>query len=254
MQKDPEAPPYLIESVSTALRLLSMFRSRDMVRVSDASRELGVAGSTAHRMLATMAHEGFVQQERHSRAYRPGPALLDFAISTSGVPVLRRVANPVMLNLSAQFQETVNLVILEGGSARFIESAECERPVRVSGMLGALLPAHATAAGKVLLAALPPSDVRDLYGDKLPKVTGATTTSIRKLLEELDAIRDRGYALNLDESLDGLHAVAVPIRDSGPSVVASLAVSVPSDRGGRPRLRRHVKVLAEAAQQISALI
>ncbi|MCZ4618622.1 IclR family transcriptional regulator [Rhodococcus qingshengii] len=254
MQKDPEAPPYLIESVSTALRLLSMFRSREMVRVSDASRELGVAGSTAHRMLATMAHEGFVQQERHSRAYRPGPALLDFAISTSGVPVLRRVANPVMVDLSARFHETVNLLIREGASVRFIESAECERPVRVSGMLGALLPAHATAGGKVLLAALNPEDVRSLYGGKLPKVTGATTTSIKRLLEELDDIRDRGYALNLDESLDGLHAVAVSIRDSGGSVVASLAVSVPSDRGGASQLRRHVRLLTEAAQRIGALI
>lgn len=254
MQNNPELPPYAIESVSNALRLLSLFRHRDSLRVTDASAELGVARSTAHRLLMTLAHEGFVQQERNSRAYRPGPALLEFAFPSAGVPELRQVARPLMEALSHQLDETVNLMVLEGRSIRFIESVECDRLVRVSGRRGALLPAHATAGGKVLLAAMDPEDVRALFEDRLPRMTEQTTTDMQAFLEELSDIHRKGYALNLEESLEGLHAASVPVADATGRTVAALAVSVPDKRGGASRLRRHASALKDTASQLSGLL
>lgn len=250
MQNETALPPYAIESVSNALRLLTLFRELDVVRVTDASRELGVARSTAHRLLMTLAHEGFVQQERNSRAYRPGPALLEFAFSSAGTPELRLAAQPLMKELSSTLNETVQLLVLEGRSARFIESVECERPVRVTGRTGALLPAHATAGGKALLAAMKPADVRALFSSGLTRMTDQTNTNMKTLLEELGDIARQGYALNLGESLDGLHAVAVWVINPVGKIVASLAVSVPADRGGASVLRQH----AAAAKGTAALI
>lgn len=254
MQNNPELPPYAIESVSNALRLLLMLRDRDSLRVTDAAAELGVARSTAHRLLMTLAHEGFVQQERNSRAYRPGPQLLEFSLSSAGIPELRQAAHPLMESLCAALEETVNLMVLEGPSVRFIDSVECDRPVRVSGRTGALLPVHATAGGKVLLAAADPESARGLLGTGLPRMTERTTTSARVLREELEDVRRAGYALNLGESLDGLHAAAVPVPDAAGRTVAALAVSVPADRGGISRLRRHVRALRETAGQVSGLL
>ena len=250
MQNKSELPPYAIESVSNALRLLLLFRHQDVLRVTDAGKELGVARSTAHRLLMTLAHEGFVQQERNSRAYRPGPALLEFTFSSGGIKELRQVARPVMEDLSAALNETVQLLVLEGRSARFIESIECNRAVRVTGRTGALLPAHATAGGKALLAAMEPQEVRSLFEAGLPRLTEQTNTNVVTFMEELGDVAGQGYSLNLGESLDGLHAAAVPITSPAGRVIASLAVSVPSDRGGVSRLRQHSTALEEAAIKI----
>lgn len=254
MQNKPDLPPYAIESVSNALRLLALFRQQDVLRVTDASRELGVARSTAHRLLMTLAHEGFVQQERNSRAYRPGPALLEFSFSSAGVQELRQVARPLMEELSEALNETVQLLVLEGRSARFVESVECDRAVRVTGRTGALLPAPATAGGKALLAAMQPEDVQALFPSGLARMTELTNTNMKVLLEELGDIARQGYALNLGESLEGLHAAAVWVANPSGRVVASLAVSVPADRGGASRLRHHVMVLKETAARIGQLL
>jgi DNA-binding IclR family transcriptional regulator len=126
-------------------------------------------------------------------------------------------------------------MVLEGPSVRFVDSVECDRPVRVSGRTGALLPVHATAGGKILLAAADPAAAQALLEAGLPRMTERTTTSTRILREELADIRRSGYALNLGESLDGLHAAAVPVTDAAGRAVAALAVSVPADRGGASR-------------------
>ena len=251
MQNKSELPPYAIESVSNALRLLSLFRQQEVLRVTDASRELGVARSTAHRLLMTLAHEGFVQQERNSKAYRPGPALLELSFSSGGIQELRQAARPLMEELSAALNETVQLLVLEGRSARFIESVECDRAVRVTGRTGALLPAHATAGGKALLAAMAPDDLLVLFRAGLPRLTEQTNTSMATFVEELSDVCRQGYALNLGESLDGLHAVGVRIANPAGRVVASLAVSVPADRGGATRLRQHAVALGLTASKIS---
>lgn len=250
MQNKSELPPYAIESVSNALRLLLLFRQQDVLRVTDAGKELGVARSTAHRLLMTLAHEGFVQQERNSRAYRPGPALLEFAFYSGGIQELRQAARPLLENLSVALNETVQLLVLEGRSVRFIESIECNRAVRVTGRSGALLPAHATAGGKALLSAMAPQEVHALFEAGLPRLTEQTNTNVPTFMEELYDIARQGYSLNLGESLDGLHAAAVPVTSPAGRVVASVAVSVPADRGGASRLRQHVTVLKEAATRI----
>ncbi|MCU1546871.1 MAG: IclR family transcriptional regulator [Homoserinimonas sp.] len=254
MQNKAELPPYAIESVANALRLLLLFRERDIVRVTDASTELGVARSTAHRLLMTLAHEGFVQQERNAKGYGPGPALLEFAYSSSGILDLRQKARPLMVEVSAAVDETVNLLVLEGRSVRFVESVECERPVRVSGRMGALLPTHATAGGKAILADMEMAEVRALLKPGLARMTAQTIPNMKALEDELQQIRHLGYALNKGESLDGLHAAAVSIRDAMGRPVGSLAVSVPADRGGTARLKSHVQVLAVAAERLRQLL
>lgn len=253
MQNKP-LPPYALESVSNALRILMLFRKREHLRVTDVGRELGVARSTAHRLLMTLAHEGFVQQERNSKAYRPGPELLELNFSSSSYQALRQKAKPLMEELSATCKETVQLIILEGRSVRFLESVECDRPVRVTGRTGELLPVHATAGGKSLLAAMEPDEVRTLLAPGLGRVTKETHTKVATLLEELSDIKRQGYALNMGESLDGLHAVAVWIMNPQGKVIASLAVSVPADRGGTTRLREHAAAARISAERLGELL
>lgn len=240
---------YSIESVDNALRILLLVQRRGQVRVTECAVALDVAPSTAHRLLTTMVRRGFLLQDRGSRGYRPGPALMEIAYANAGVGLLRRTARPVAEALAARVHETVNVAVLEEHGVRFVECVEGDQLVRVSSRTGVLLPAHATAAGKVLLAHLPPGELERRLG-RLERLTSETITSRRDLREQLEEVAARGHAINRGESLEGLRAIAVPVRGSSPEPVAALAISVPMERGRVAALRRLLPHLMLAARAL----
>jgi hypothetical protein len=150
-----ERPAYPIASVDKALRLLMLFREQTRVRLSEASEHLGVAHSTAHRLLAMLAYHGFVRQERDSRAYVAGPALVEIGLAAIRQMDIRLHARPVLEDLAASFAETAHLAVLEGASVRYLDAVESSRALRVAARTGATLPANCTASGKAMLAVLP---------------------------------------------------------------------------------------------------
>lgn len=243
-------PPYAIESVDNALRLLLLLRDRGEVRVTDVSAELGVARSTAHRLLMTLAHHGFVAQDRVSRVYRVGRTLYEIGLTAAGELDIRRKARHHMERLSAQLRETVNLLVLEGSGCRIIDGVEGDRAIRVTSRTGTLLPAHATSGGKLLLAELPLDEVNARFPEGLTSVTDRTITTMADLHAELDAIRRQGYAVNRGESEPDLYAVAVGVGDHSQRAVAALAVSLPALRVSGAQLEALVGPLRSAAEAI----
>jgi DNA-binding IclR family transcriptional regulator len=107
-------PNYPIESVDNALRLLLSLLERQSMTVSDASELLGVAPSTAHRLLAMLQYRGFVDQDKLTKRYRSGPVLLKLGLTAVRQMDLRQHARPVLERLSKEIAETVNLVVLQG--------------------------------------------------------------------------------------------------------------------------------------------
>jgi IclR family transcriptional regulator, acetate operon repressor len=227
-----DRPAYPIASVDNALRLLTLFRERPLVRLSDASEHLGVAHSTAHRLLAMLAYHGFVRQERDSRAYVAGPALVEIGLAAIRQMDIRLHARPVLESLAAEFAETVHLAVLEGAAVRYLDAVESSRALRVAARTGSALPAHCTASGKAMLAALSDAEVRRLFaGDAaLPTLTAASLADRASLEAELTLVRKRGYALNREESEDGVASVAVAVPGPRDAPVAALVVSAPVAR------------------------
>lgn len=244
-------PPYAIESVDKALRLLLLMRDRREIRVTDVSNELRVARSTAHRLLMTLVHHGFAVQDWVSKTYRPGHVLVEIGLAAVGDLDVRRKARHHMEKLAGQLRETANLVVLEGGNVRIVDGVESDQALRVTSRTGALLPAHATAGGKVLLAELTEVALTDLYPDGLGRLTERTVTDAAALREEVDTARRLGYAINRGECEPGLHAVAVCIRDRAGRAIAALAATVPATRAEPERLRGFVEPLHRAAEAIS---
>ncbi|SCL20128.1 transcriptional regulator, IclR family [Micromonospora rhizosphaerae] len=241
-------PPYAIESVDKALRLLLLMRHRGTVRVTDVSDELGVARSTAHRLLMTLAHHGFVAQDTVSRSYRVGRVMVEIGLAAVGELDVRRKARQHMEKLAAELRETVNLLVLEGAEVHFIDGVESDRTLRVTARTGLLVPAHATAGGKALLAELSASELEALYPNGLDRMTERTLTDINLLRDELAEVRRLGYAINRGEREHGVHAVAVCIRDHAGRAVAALATSVPAPRASR--LHSFVEPLRRSADAI----
>ena len=168
-----QEPAYPIASVNNALRLLLLFRSQPRVRLSEASEHLGVAHSTAHRLLAMLAYHGFVRQEQDSRAYITGPALVEIGLAAVSQLDIRRHARPALERLAGTLGETVHLAVLEGGNVRYLDAVESSRALRVASRTGSVLAASCTASGKALLAALPEAEVSAMFADRaaLPRLT-----------------------------------------------------------------------------------
>lgn len=249
IEGDAAGPRHPVGAVDQALRLLLLLRSQPELRVSDVARALDVAPSTAHRHLSTLEHRGFVTQDRITRAYRPGPALIELGLSSTRAIDLRSVSEPHLRELSISLGETVNLMVLQDSSVRFVAGFEADQRVRTHVLTGTLLPAYATSGGKVLLAELPREELRRLYPQALHRLTPHTRT-FTQLLEELSLVSMQGYAVNRDESVEGLSAIAVPLRDRGGTAIAAVAMSAPSQRLPPEHVREIVVHLRGCAARI----
>lgn len=227
-----------------------MLERTSELRVATVADELNVARSTAHRILATLAWRNFVVQDRVSRVYRAGTSLIELGLRSVSEYDLRRTAMPHLEKLSHDVGETVNLMVLTGGDARFIGGVESPHAVRTRVATGLVLPAYATSGGKVLLAMLPPEEMRALYPRGLRRVTGQTQRTLATLRDELAMVRANGYALNDEESAAGLRAVAVPIRDRVGRTIAALAMSMPSSRMSKGKLATVARTLHQTATLI----
>src|ERR1700754_4152399 len=184
-------PAYPIASVNNALLLLLLFREQPRVRLTDACSYLGVAHSTAHRLLAMLIHHGFVQQDPQSRTYRPGPTLLEIGLAVVEKSDVRTKARPMLTALVDQFNETVHLMTLEGTQVRYIDAVEGSRALRVVPRTGTMLPAHCTSGGKALLADLSDDRIRSLYADPASLVTKTdrSVSSLPSLIAALEEVR-----------------------------------------------------------------
>lgn len=240
-----------IESVDTALRMLLLLQLQPELRVTVAAKQLGVAPSTAHRLLTTLEGRRFVTQDRITRVYRAGPALIELGVQSTGSFDLRTAAERHVKALAGRMKETVNLLVLDGVSVRFIAGFEGDQRVRTHVLTGTLLPAYAVSGGKVLLAELPRETLRAMYPQGLRKLTPRTST-FTQMLDELALVMMRGYAVNHGESEVGLSAVAVPVKDYVGRTIAAVAMSAPTDRLATLDLREIVVQLRECARHIRA--
>jgi DNA-binding IclR family transcriptional regulator len=222
---------YLIESVDNSARILLMLKNRPAIRAADIARELGVARSTAHRMVSTLQHRGLLRQNAEDKSYSAGFALVELGLSILGATDLRTAVKPYLDRLAGRTGETTHLLLLEEQEVVFVAGTEGEHVVRAALRVGSRLPAHVTAAGRCLLAALPEEQVVDLYPS--PRLRGGTRNAIhgrKELLEDLRRVRAAGYAVNEAESEESLLAVGMPVRDSRGAAQGAISVSGPVDR------------------------
>jgi DNA-binding IclR family transcriptional regulator len=239
------------DAVSKSLRALLALATQESMGVSELSRELDVAVSTAHRLLNIMRLHDFVEQDMHSRRYRLGPAARKLAEQSRSDQNLLAVGHPHLAELHRLVDETVNLVVLDGAEALFIDGIQSRQPLRVATRTGARLPAYATAGGKVLLAHLPKAMVRTLFRSELRRVTRYTLPDRQALERELEEIRTCGYALNLGEHLVEVCAIGVPVDGVHGRPIAALTVAGPRTRWRRKRLTALAPTLAATADAIT---
>lgn len=213
-------------SATNVLRLVLMLGERGKLRVTTVADELAVAPSTAHRLLAALHQSGFAVQAE-DRTYLPGPAYVRLRLPASHPEALIALVAPYLSQLSAATSETTHLMVRDGVNVRFIHSIEGTAALRVASRVGALIPAHLTSGGKALLAHLEDDEIRELYADGFPG-SGSSRLTVKSLLAELEEVRERRIALNLEQSEPGISAIGIAFRRH--HFAAAISLSMPSTR------------------------
>ena len=247
------ATPGQTESVGKAIRLLSLFRgAQTPVRIADASDATGLARSTTHRLLTTLAAQDFVRQDPVTRAYYAGGALLELARSLSRDIELREIARAEMVAMVKRTGETANLIVLQDGKAVFVEGVEGPHVLRISARVGNAGAPHATAGGKAILAEMSDAQIARLHpGEKLARLTSNTIPSQRKLLRALAEVRAQGYATSSGESNVGVFAVACAIKGASGTVYGALSLAAPLVRATVPVTQALATEVRRAATRIA---
>lgn len=224
-------PLYPIDSVDNALRLILLFGEQPQLRLTEASQHLGVATSTAHRLLAMLQYRGFVNQDLITKAYRPGPSLTSIAFAVLRRDDVRNRLRPLLVDLHSGLEETVHLGVLEGSSVRFIDAIESPKAVRVSSRVGRSLPAHCTSTGRALLACLPREELRRRYPRETLEQMTPRCIGHRDVLErELRKVRNEGVASAQEETEEGVSSMAVAVPMIELDCTVAVNVSVPTSR------------------------
>jgi IclR family transcriptional regulator, KDG regulon repressor len=245
--------PGRLSSVTTALRLLKAFSEKDdEIGISTLSKRLGIAKSTVHRLAVTLVSEGMLEQDPESGKYRLGIALFGL-----GALVRRRMnvstqARPYLFALREKTNETVHLAILDGSEIMYVYNLESSQAIRMRSDLGVRKPAYCTAEGQAILAFQPAETVERIIREGLLPRTPQTITDPTRLMRTLDTIRQRGCAIEDEESEIGMRCIAAPIRNDAGEVVAAVAVAGPASRLSKKAIADFIPHVIESADRISA--
>ena len=219
-----------IEAVNKSLRVVEALKDMDGARVTELADELGWAKSTVHSHLESLESNKYV-------VYEDGQYVLGFRFLDIGEYVKHRKSYYSLIQskideLAEETGERVQFMTNEHGDAVYVRIAVGDRAVSTGGYLGrrrTML--HATAAGKAILAHLPEDEVERIIDRKgLIRQTPNTITDRETLFQELEEVRERGYAFNRGEHIDNLHAVATPIDDPDDNVLGALSIAGPAHR------------------------
>jgi DNA-binding IclR family transcriptional regulator len=240
-----------VESVDRALVLLTALHDGATLSVKDAAARLDVAPSTAYRLLASLVYRGFAIQDR-DRRYQLGPVLATRPSEPLTPSSLRMLAHPILEQLHDRVGETVQLMVLHRRSIRFLDGIECELPLRVGVRIGDEMPAHCSAGGKAMLAALSNADLDRLYQQGVPAWPTARYTDLPSLKRHLARVRRAGHGANHEETEQGVSGIGMAIRDERDRPVAAITVAIPSARYLRERIAAMLDPLADATAALES--
>ncbi|TDV57389.1 IclR family transcriptional regulator [Actinophytocola oryzae] len=240
-----------IQSVDRALTILTLLAEHGPLGVTELSGLLDVHKSTAFRLVTTLELHELVEQTTDRGKYRLGVGVLQLAGATTARLDIVQRSRPVTRRLADELGETVNITVLSGHDALYLDQTAAASTLQPYNWVGQRVPLHATSNGKVHLAHVSPARFAELTAQPLRRFTDHTKTDVTALLAEVAATRRNGYAVAVDELEVGLTAVAAPITGPDGEVAGSVSASGPTFRIPAERVSEVAAKVVEAAREIS---
>jgi len=240
-----------IQSVDRALTVLALLAKHGELGVTEIAAFLEVHKSTAFRLVSTLERHELAEQHADRGKYRLGVGVLQLAGAiTARLDIVQR-SRAVTRRLADELGETVNITVLSGHEALYLDQASGTAALQGHNWVGQRIPLHATSNGKVHLAHVSEDRFAELTAAPLHRFTDRTVTDARTLRAEVEAVRRDGYAVAADELEIGLTAVAAPIAGPDGEVAGSVSASGPTFRIPAERVPEVAAKVVDAARQIS---
>jgi IclR family KDG regulon transcriptional repressor len=242
-----------IQSLGRAFAILEeVARHREGIGLADLSKRVGLHNSTAFHLVKTMVSLGYIRQEKDTKRYRVGRPLFALAASSLDEIEMVNVATPVLEDLARDTGESSHFAVRMGDAVTVIARTSGPGAFQLTDRVGVVRPAHCTALGKIILAALRPDQLqRFLERVELKPSTEKSITDIAVLRREIEEIRRSGIAFDDGEFNLEVRCVAVPVRDFTSQIVGALGISGPVWRLSIQALQSRAKMLQGAADRLS---
>lgn len=245
-------------SIPTNMRLLLLLeelgRAGVPITPTEANSALGLPKPTLHRLFRTLEVEGLVQRDIDGKSFSPGRRLRKLSVNVLSSQRVRTARLAVLRKLAEEIGETCNIATPEREGMIYLDRVETKWPLRIQLPVGTAVPFHCTASGKLYLSSLQPTHLdRVVAAMQLQECTPKTITDPDVLKEQIAIIRERDYSTDDEEFMEGMVALAVPIRDARGRLMSTLAVHGPVQRLNLKDAARHLDLMHRTANDLATL-
>jgi len=246
-------PNYPIKVLDKTFSILDiLLQHGSSMHMTEITEKLGLYPSTIHRILDTLKHRGYVEQDPKTQKYRLGLKLLELGMAKLHQMDLVKEATPYLKELVKLCNETVHLGILEEGEVLYLAKEESSQTIRMISYVGKRAPLYCTALGKILLAYMSEEErEKILQNREFPRLTENTITDKEELEKELNRIKKQGFALDREENEKDVRCMAAPIRNYQEKVIAAISISSPIFRINKDVQNNLKKAILETSKKIS---
>ncbi len=242
-----------LKTVDRALQVLLQFdKEHPEWSASELAQVLDLHRSIVYRILTTLERRGFVTQADRRGRFRLGLKLVELGNVVLASIDVRQVAHSIMARLVRETGESAFLTVVSDDESVCIDKIDSPQRIRVTLTVGGRYPLHAGASNKILLAYLPPDTIDKLIAKGLEPITPNTITDPTQLKENLNMIRQQGWAYSTGELTPGVAAVAVPLWDGDGTVVAAVSIAGLASQLSEDKLPMLISMTRQAAGDVSA--
>lgn len=243
----------VVQSVDRALSILETLSDyNEGLGVTEISDRIGLHKSTVHRLLGTLIYKGYVTQDSESNKYKITLKLFELGNKKVEDLDILTVSKPYTKELMGKVNEVVHFVIREGNNIVYIDKVEADNTIRMASTIGRRSPLYCTAVGKAILAQLSDKEVEKIWNSsKIEKLTEFTITDLKEMKEELEKVRQKGYAIDNEENELGVRCAGAPVFNRFGKVEGAISISGPTIRITEDKAEEFAKEVVKYAGLIS---
>ena len=237
------------------LLLETLSQQHSGISLSALAERLGLPKASVMRLLHALQGQAYVMRDPGTSVFTLGPRAAALGLRTLHAASVAHRYRPLLSALVQRLGETCNLTTREGAQVLYIDRVETTEPLRMTLPPGSRVPLHCTASGKLFLSQMPAPDCQALVeGLARERKTAHTHTSVAALMAEIERTRKRGIGVDNEEFINGMVAIAIPVRDAQGQCVAAVACHTPTARLSLTDVLAHAPAIERTAQQIAALL
>jgi IclR family KDG regulon transcriptional repressor len=242
----------MVETLIRFFKIIDLLENSSELRLKDIADKLNIDKSTIHRFLKTLLKYNFVKMNPSNKKYSLGLKFLNIATKIIDSIDIRNIAHPYLIDLEEYSNETIHLTTFDGKRVVYIDKIESIKPIRMYSRIGNIAPINCTAAGKAILAFQKESVINSIIQDlDFIPVTKNTITDKKKFMEDLEDVRNKGFAVDNSEHEENICCIAAPIRDYSREVKYAVSISAIKTRMDLSELITFKDILIDKANIIS---